>query len=349
MSGMTIMVGDRALFERGHDDARAAAAMFPNAGVHGAAQAFAYAHERAIQYLSQAPVLVLGAALGGPAVRRVNALYLQHKLVPLCERGAPLKEVMRAFHIAPPLRKLKPYAIFPAAGPVITALSGMDPAVLGRIVPDTPGLQRKWLIALGAWRERLAARRRSPDLHFSWAAEAISRSSTQRGDIGTVVDLLVATTMPDNAEARFSAAWGWPRAMQEAEAWHGRLNGAAAAKRIGLPPNTIIDLGTHPDEDTHDGLTFIALRTPELIAEEGAAMRHCVASYVRNVLDGHSHIVSIRSAGKRLATLELDGDWTVRQIKAKANRDPGGDARTAAAHYAFAIRKAMRQPTWGDQ
>jgi hypothetical protein len=38
---------------------------------------------------------------------------------------------------------------------------------------------------------------------------------------------------------------------------------------------------------------------------EGAAMRHCVATYWQNVVNGQSRICSILEKGNRVATLEL--------------------------------------------
>lgn len=329
------LLSDDDLFDRGVSDQRRAVALFPNQGLHEAARMFAGTHPRAIQYLEQAPVLVIGAMLGGPGVRRINGLYIQHRITPLCERGAPLKTVLRTFSLAPPLRKLFAFALFPSAGPTISALSALDPAVLGRIVPEKPGHQRNWLMACTRWRDHVA-QRGSPEARFAWAAENLSQAKVKPRDVTTVADFARA---PDE---HFNEAWKWPRAEEEAEAWHGRLNSSRYLARSPFKPDTVVDLGDHPDEDLHDGFTFRALRTPAEIAEEGGAMRHCVASYISSVVNGACHIVSVRRGTRRIATLELDRDWIVGQLKGRCNADPGGDVRTAAGHYAFAIRKAAK-------
>jgi hypothetical protein len=56
-----------------------------------------------------------------------------------------------------------------------------------------------------------------------------------------------------------------------------------------------------------DGVCATPLTSSAMLAEEGAAMRHCVASYIHACLDGTCHIVSLRNAdGGRLSTLEIE-------------------------------------------
>lgn len=325
------------LLDNGVADAVRAQALFPNQGLHTAAKAFAIGHRRAIQYLEQAPVLVLGAMAGGPAVRRINGLYIQHKLVPLCERGAALKDVMRAFGLAPPLRKLTPYALFPGAGPIVAALSQLDPAVLGRVIPTRPGAQRNWLMACRGWRERMARRQGQPDLHFAWAAEAMALAGVRPQAAGDVADFAATTGNTVNP------AWKWPRAVEETNRWHGTLTADRVIQGTPFKRTTVIDLGLQADDAIHDGYAFHALRTPQDLAEEGTAMRHCVATYVSSVANGRSHIVSIRRNGARVATLELDRSWLRVQCKGKANSQPSGDVLTAADHYAFAVRQHLAE------
>ena len=331
---------DDDLFDRGVSDMRRGRALYPNQGLHEAAVSFAGCHARAIQYLEQAPVLVIGGIPAGVRFQRQNSLYIQHKIVPLCERGAPLKEVMAAFNLPLPMRRIRPFALFPTVGPTLYAIAkNVTPAVLGQIIPEKPGAQRKWLTAVHRWRTHLLRRRRSPDTYVGWVARASALAGIGPDLVETVADF---ASQPNE---RFNEAWKWPRAQEEADLWHGRLTAERALRGTPFQPDTVLDLGTHPEIADHDGYTFIALRTPTAICEEGAVMRHCVATYLNAVASGRSHIVSIQHGGLRVATLELDSSWRRVQCKGRANSQPRGDVLTAADHYAFDIRKAASQPS----
>lgn len=336
------MVGDNLLFdamERGDELAARVLAVFPNQGLHMAARAVASAHPRAIQYLEQAPVIAL--ATHGRAFKP-NAAYMRHKLRDLCEAGAPLKTVMRAFGYPAPLRRLRGYAFVPSSRAVVDSMKGLDLAMLGRVIPERPGLQRRWLAACAAWRQHVWIRspRSGPDLvGFAWAVEMMARAGVGPQDAGHVADFAIAPA------EHFNTAWQWPRAVEEAHRWHARLTVDRALTGTPFTRETALDLAEHPNTADHDGFTFLALRTPLDICEEGAAMRHCVATYLNAVASGRSHIVSMQRGGKRIATLELNRDWQRVQCKGKANAQPGGDALTAADHYAFAVRKALKHPS----
>lgn len=324
------------LVENGLSDAMRACTLYPNAGLYSAARAFAVCHDRAIQYLEQAPVLVLGALPAGKRMGRTSELYVAHKLVPLCEQGAPLKVVMRAFGFPAPLRRLRPYALFPSAGPVVGRLAKLDPSLLGRIIPEKPGLQRRWLLALQGWSARLELHRRPKDTHFAWAAEALATGQVGRQAASDMADFASA---PD---ARFNPAWGWSRALEEAGRWHATLRAGQVLRGTPLTPTTEIDLASHPSECIVEGYRFLALRTPGEIIEEGVAMRHCVASYVHPVVRGDSHIIGIQRDGQRIATLELDRTWAIRQCKGKANATPRQEVLRAASSYAALVRRQQR-------
>lgn len=329
----------RTLFDTGAEHAELARKLFPNQGVHNEAAAIAFCHPRGIQYLEQAPVIVLGggAALRvdhkSEAARRMRAAFLREKLRPLFEAGAPLKEVMRALGLAPPLRTLSPHGIVPNARETVAALSRLDPAVLGRIVPAKPGAQKRWLSACHAWRERMVMRRQPADTHFAWAAEAMALQAADRSEARDMADF---ASWRENG---FSTAWKWKRACEERDRWHARLTVEAALRRSPVTPETVIDLGKHPDVLEHAGLTFVALRTPLALADEGAVMRHCVATYVQTVFDGHSHIVGVRRGETRLATLEMGKGLSLKQLKAKANGEPPHEVRMAAVAYLHEVRR----------
>lgn len=324
---MIVMSGDRALFERGEADVKAARKLFPNQGLQEAAAAFARPHERCVQYLEQAPVLVFGAVAGGAGVRRTNALYLAHKLVPLCERGARLREVMRSFDLPLPLRKLKGWALQPSLGHTVAALGQLPPEVLGQIIPVKPGKQKTWLLALKEWRSQMGQHRRAAAHGFAWAAVALSRSGAGWRDTGVVADFYALGDA-------FNEAWGWARAYEEASRWHGRITVERALKGTPFGPDSQIDLGPQPDYAHIDGFDFFALRTPLAIVEEGAIMHHCVGSYVPNVIRGDCHIVSVLKGRQRVATIELDRKLLVRQSRGPCNASLPNAVVFAAQRYA---------------
>lgn len=325
MGGMIPMMGD-ACFQQLRVEGEAACKLIPNQGLHPAAMAFAVAHPRAIQYLEQAPVLVFGGRAGGAGVRRVNVLFMQHKLTPLCERGAKLSEVMRAFDLQPVMRRLAGSALFPGAHDVIFALAKMNSAELGNLIPVRRGAQRAWLSNLADFRERMTRRCRKPDQHFAWAARELGRHKVGRGE---------ATDMGDFASqegAGFSDAWQWPRAVEEMARWHAQITVSKALNGLPIQPDTIIDLGPHPDTWDVDDYRFVALRTPTEIVAEGALMHHCVGSYLKTVLDGACHIVSVRRGEEHVATLEVR-KGKVEQLKGRFNAVPSQTVRALAQTY----------------
>jgi hypothetical protein len=56
---------------------------------------------------------------------------------------------------------------------------------------------------------------------------------------------------------------------------------------------------------TKGGFDIVPLATGADLYREGHAMHHCVATYVDEVRQGTSYIFSVRSGGKRIATISL--------------------------------------------
>lgn len=88
-----------------------------------------------------------------------------------------------------------------------------------------------------------------------------------------------------------------------------------------------------PDKDLHwpallpryaaGDFLAVELSSGVLLAEEGLEQRHCIGTYVNACVSGATRVFSLRSHGKRAATLELqrnhDGSWRMVQIRGKAN------------------------------
>lgn len=105
------------------------------------------------------------------------------------------------------------------------------------------------------------------------------------------------------------------------------------------------------DPDWHDLYEATALTTGRALAEETAAMRHCVANYAGLVHTGRSVIYSITKNGKRVATVELHPSGargvppTVGEFKRFANKvvPPRAEERNLVADLRAHIGEITRQ------
>jgi hypothetical protein len=333
--------------ELGTVDRRAAEAavgtLYPSKGLHRSALAFATIHPRALQYLEQAPCMIVMDR--GDFAYGTFAGSLRTRIRRACERGVALKEMLAFFGLPLPLRKLRPYALSPAARPALEALGRLDPVVLGRVIPAGAAAQRTWLARVGTWLARAAERGGNdgrPDDRAQallvWACEHVLDAPARGpGSVPHVVDYAL------NGDGSFSTQWQWPRAVAEMALWHDRLHVADTLGRWRFQPTKRIDHGLHPDAVECAGLTFVALRTPAQILAEGAAMGHCVASYVDEVARGKCHIVAIRQGQRPLATLELSAKGRIVQVSGNGprtgNATPGPETRAAAREYARLVRR----------
>jgi hypothetical protein len=82
-------------------------ALFPiNKGLRPIAMLMADAHHHAIDYIEQAPVIVLAATHGKHPFTRRECSFLQEQLANLCQNRAKLRDVMHAYGLPLPLRLL---------------------------------------------------------------------------------------------------------------------------------------------------------------------------------------------------------------------------------------------------
>lgn len=310
---------------------------FKTDGMWQAAKFAATVHERAIDYIEQAPALVL-FVLPEDRKRKLaggDRTYAAHRLAHHCRQGARLKDVMKAYGLTMPLRKLKGKALAPEDLSVVRLLATLPPSVVSQAIPNSIADQRRWLSALREW-QRIQSYR--PDWlarYAEWAAVRLASAKVRKSEVGTVTDFIARGDMPLNL------AWDWPRAVAAADDWHDRLSAGNAKALFGVMADQIVDLGTHPDHTVLYGLEFVALRTPTAIHAEGKAMHHCVASYVQAVVHGLSNIVSIRRDEQRVATLELR-NGRVEQLKGRFNMQVPREIVEAARTYAEDNRKAAK-------
>lgn len=332
--------------------------LFGNQGVQPAAIWLAALNPRALDYLEQAPVLALAATFGGKSNSRQERAYVAMNFKPMIDRGARLKDVMKAFRVAYPLRAISAKAIRPGVWGVIQAITRLvDPSTIAQSIPEVPTRHMHWLGDLDIlWS---ALQRRAPDEQANgailrWAMLALSRHGrTADPGEGRAADQ-IADFLICNRD-QWNARWTWERLVRETEAWHEALANAQVAMscRGEALANAQIDKindGTYdadvaypgfPTEVTLAGFDFHALRSLRALVVEGKAMHHCVASYHRDIQSGRARIYSIRKDGKRIATVEFTRrhgtTWQPVQIKGVCNARPAGDVVKAADLFARAV------------
>lgn len=316
---------------------------YSNTGLHRAEQLFEGAHPHAGQYLDQAPVLVMWAlpwvSTGDESAQTFARLWVQAK----CESGPALKVMLRDSGFSAPMRQISAKAIRPSHGSLYRALARVDGAVLGQSIPAKVNAQRLWLIALDGWlsqwKHKAFVTHRLDEL-FTWGVRRFAGCAA-KSLAADLADFQASPTAPP-----FNTAWGLARAKEEMDGWHARITLESQLRGLPVRPDDAIDLGRYPDVvEVGFDLTFTALRTPRQLADEGTAMRHCVATYIRSVFDGKSHIVSITKAGKRLATLEFagpEGRRVARQLKGPRNSAVAPMLLTATNVYLAKLHTASQ-------
>ena len=290
--------------------ARMSEAFPTNRGLWPMYRLMAGAHRYAIDYIEQAPVIVLAAAHGNAHVSWSERAFIQEQFRKMCESKAQLRDVMRSYGLPLPLRLLDARVLTASRATVIRRLALMNPSTLAQIIPATRQKQNAWLQALQNWCEGMAmashpAANDYRCLFFKWAATNYPGVTyTEADGARHTVDFVSAH--PDT----FNPLWTRERARAEEQKWHADLAVAEVVEHTGVPLDTVIDYTPLPLLWECGGLSFVALQTGKAVHAEGAAMHHCVASYWANVVEGKSRIYSIRENGSRVATLEVTGQLT---------------------------------------
>lgn len=157
-----------------------------------------------------------------------------------------------------------------------------------------------------------------------WAAKQSKHHQWDNLKYGRLVHLAVDTRrMANSLGEPFSFEWS----AEEMEERHGRYTRLRLSGQYSKTPFEV--LKDNPLKELHGrgGWTAHLLMSPYEVAEEGRAMRHCVASYLGNVSRGEYLVYSIRKDGKRSSTLGVrlekrsEGDrWTAHQHYGLANK-----------------------------
>jgi hypothetical protein len=227
--------------------------------------------------------------------------------------GAPLRELAALTQLPLWLRRLPPEAFGGAIPPL------PDGAFVSRqivnYIPRSPSLMQAWLENIAnAW---------------AWAGDAVA--------VWIARELRLTARTPARENLRPICLWAWysmnglvnapdvawtpamkiDAARPAARTWVQRL-----AFRFMHSGANIRDMWLEPG--VFDGFAFVPLDTFEAITAEGAAMQHCVASYVAKISRDQCRIWSVQRDGLRVATAEVCLPWDgpvpyVMQLKAKSN------------------------------
>lgn len=326
----------------------------PNDGLTWLAVAAAKSHRYGIEYIEQAPVLVIGATYGADVkkLRDAERGFIINRFNRIV--GMKLKAAMAEFHLPYPMRKLRSTAIAPGYARVIWDMRSIPPSSLSQAIPDRPNHQRAWLNALVEARRRSEVRGRSfPDGAFRWLAMRLGGSTPKRygykhlaRHAADVSDMLLV--------GLFNPVWTFEEALAAHARWVTELAKRDSlgkfVKTYGVGMDHEVDYVPQPNEARHiGGYEIVPLRSGEALFEEGAYMRHCVASYMKDLLSAGSCIYSIRKDGRRVATLELTSGYapvSIKQIKGPCNAAVAKDVMRAAE--AFLASASIKRPSAMD-
>lgn len=296
------------------ENAVRARAIFPNSSLHQMVSILAGAHPWAVDYVTQAPVIVLAAFDGNPEAGNRNscgALFVASDMHRLCEARASLRTVMAHFGMPYPLRKLLPYVVNRSNWGAIQIAAKCPPSALAQAIPQRPGAQGAWLRAIDHWSRRTyrVGGVPCPDGHAKWM---VCRMSGWDKDTETAASLADFMAQAPN---RFNLNWTLSEAKSAMERWHLELANMKYAKdfarHYGVELEERVDYPGFPDRIEIDGIEFVALRSGIELFAEGAAMHHCVFSYSGHVIGDRKRIFSVRRGGRRVGTLEMatNSEW----------------------------------------
>lgn len=322
----------------------------PNRSLTWLAVLAAKQHRYAIEYIEQAPVLVLAATFG-KSLREPSKGHL-HYIAGRFRRieGLKLKAAMKEFHVPYPLRKLRSTAVAPGYAEVIWGLRNVPPSALSQAIPGTVAQQQIWLRGLKKVRARARMRGAElPDGAMLWfvvALGAVARRPDWRPQISRAADLVDLFKT-----GRFNPAWSFDEAASAHAIWAAdtakRTSREAFFKTYGVDLDHDVDFAPQPNSPTTiDGMEIVPLRSGEALITEGALMRHCVSTYMRDILAARSCIYSIQKDGNRIATLELSsGDRPLlKQIKGPCNTAVPSNVEDAARGFIALIATKRTSP-----
>ena len=213
--------------------ARMSEVFVTNRGLRPMYLLMASAHRYAIDYIEQAPVIVLAAARGNADVSRTERAFIQEQFRKMCQSKARLRDVMHSYGLPLPLRLLDGRVLTASRATAIRRLALMNPSTLAQIIPATRQKQNAWLQALQNWCEGMAFSSEANDyrcLFFEWAATNFPGVTyTEANGVRHIIDFVI-----DHPDI-FNPVWTLERARAEEQKWHADLAVAEVVERTGVP------------------------------------------------------------------------------------------------------------------
>lgn len=336
---------------------------------------------RAIDYLEQAPVLLLlvwasrGRTRGGDpsldlktrqriawhyadaSARRLKLrAFMEQRCWPQLYRIGSLRTITLP-QPAPGglyvLRKIKGAALRPAYVPALLRLAcWIEPAVLANLIPRTACRQESWLRQLSSFEGRLARRMTAPQGASEGAVNMLRDAERAAFVNFAQVSASLSRDPPDGSHCadfiiqtgQFDIAFEPQQFLRALEAWQDSF----AVERSGASRDIMVSYAPLFDEPAPMApLEFVPLRSAAQLAEEGRVMRHCVAGYAQEVMQGLSFIYSVRRDGARVATLELRKDFnghgsSLRAAQLKGPRNSAVEAYVLKVVTQFVMACAAR-------
>ena len=207
----------------------------------------------------------------------------------------------------------------------------------GRIVledPDTPDWDEPRLLEMPVPDWCTAALERGDQVVFLRLDGPLAKT------VRRVIEYLDAylEDLPKRRPNRRIDRIGYTQAIREAQKMRRQIN--AARPRAPEP-------GAIPVYRLGHSVAVIQLTTPQNLAREGAAMDHCVADYADALRLEECEIYSVRDgAGTSHATIEVDRDGRVVQVKGKGNGPVPGAFRPAVRAFIVARGYELLDDFW---
>lgn len=326
-------------------------AVYSNEGVRPTASLMARTGKFAIDYLEQAPAILAYVTWGVSTRTYADRALVAQLFGSAVRRGPKLKEIMAEFHAPLPIRKIRGNAVIPSNLSTILALRNVPPSVLSQAIPEESNLQLRWLRFLRHWlstagRYHFLAEHNSA---WNWAVAAGSVAIRDgvpnvEGRVGDIFDFII------RGKNRLNPDWTFRAALAATERWHAELAAKQDHEKFlsqhGFRFDDQRDYAPLPETWTNGEYTATALRSGLELFLEGRAMRHCVASYVREVMLGGTRIYSIRKGEDRVATLELHprGERFVpAQLKGPCNSHPKKAVQDVAAKFVQSANAGIKE------
>ena len=287
-----------------------ASSMYGNDALKLAAVLIASVHFYGLELLQQAPAIAVAAGRGKALRSKRARLQVATLIGGYLERKTSLREIMRRLELPYQLRALSGKNLAPSHWPVMMALHDTHPSALAQAIPDRSGRQAAWLRALAAWRDQMSYRFDDPGRRFEWAGQAIGKALLTSNRMRTIERQVISVSdFIGQNEFLFDRRWTWAQAVAATTRWHEQLAeleySESDAAACGVAYDDVIPYGKVATEFECGPYRMFALQTPRAIISEGANMRHCLRSYIPDVVSGRSWVFSITREGNRVATLEL--------------------------------------------